>query len=152
MLFPSLEEVRKLAEQYTAIPVFFTFPADHRTPISIYTALSEGEENAFLLESVNNGTQWDRYSFIGFHPAQEIRAQGAQMHITVNGVSETVTEEKPFTRLQAALDARTSPKIEDFPYFTGGLIGYFAYDAVRYTEKKLTNLLLFGLDWFGFSI
>ncbi len=140
MLFPSLEEVRELAKNYTAIPVFFTFPADHRTPISIYTALSEGEENAFLLESVNNGTQWDRYSFVGFHPAQEIRAQGAQMHITVNGVSETVTEEKPFARLQAALDARTSPKIEDFPYFTGGLIGYFAYDAVRYTEKKLTNI------------
>ena len=140
MLFPSLEEVKKLAERYTAIPVFFTFPADHRTPISIYTALSEGEENAFLLESVNNGTQWDRYSFVGFHPVQEVRTQGAQMHILTNGVSETVAEENPFSRLQTLLDARTSPKFENLPYFTGGLIGYFAYDAVRYTEKKLTNI------------
>ncbi len=140
MLFPSLEEVRTLAETYTAIPVFFTFPADHRTPISIYTALSEGEENAFLLESVSNGAQWDRYSFIGFHPSQEIRTHGAQMHRTFKGVSETVTEEKPFETLQKILDARTSPKFEELPYFTGGLIGYFAYDAVRYTEKKLVNI------------
>ncbi|MBR1554698.1 MAG: anthranilate synthase component I [Oscillospiraceae bacterium] len=140
MLFPSLEEVKKLAESYTAIPVFFTFPADHRTPISIYTALSEGEENAFLLESVNNGTQWDRYSFIGFHPAQEIRTHGAQMQISVSGTAETVTEENPFSKLQTILDARTSPKFENLPYFTGGLIGYFGYDTVRYTEKRLTNI------------
>lgn len=140
MLFPSLEEVKQLASQYTTIPVFFTFPADHRTPISIYTALSAGEENAFLLESVNNGTQWDRYSFIGFHPVQEIRTQGTQMRITTNGVSETVTETDPFRKLQALLDARISPKFENMPYFTGGMIGYFAYDAVRYTEKKLVNI------------
>ncbi len=140
MLFPSLEEVRKLSEKYTAIPVFFIFPADHRTPVSIYTALAEGEENAFLLESVNNGSQWDRYSFIGFHPVQEIRAEGAQMQILRNGVRETVTEQKPFQKLQKILNERVSPKFEDLPYFTGGLIGYFAYDAVRYTEKKLINV------------
>ena len=140
MLFPSLEEVRKLASEYTDIPVFSAFPADHRTPISIYTALSEGEENAFLLESVNNGTQWDRYSFIGFHPVQEIRAEGSQLHITENGTSETITEQNPFGKLQSLLNRRTSPKFEDLPYFTGGMIGYFAYDAVRYTEKKLINI------------
>ncbi len=140
MLFPSLEEIRRLAGEYTSVPVFYTFPADHKTPISIYTALSEGEENAFLLESVSNGAQWDRYSFIGFHPGQEIRCQGSQMHITTEGVHETVTEENPFARLQAMLDAKTSPKFEDLPYFTGGLIGYFGYDAVRYTEKKLVNI------------
>jgi len=140
MLFPSLEEVKKLSSAYTRIPVFFVFPADHRTPISIYTALAEGEENAFLLESVNNGTQWDRYSFIGFHPVQEVRAEGSQLHITANGHQETFIESNPFPKLQELLNQRTSPKFEDLPYFTGGLIGYFAYDAVRYTEKKLTNI------------
>ncbi len=140
MLFPSLEEVKTLAGQYTTIPVFFTFPADHRTPVSIYTALAEKEENAFLLESVSNGTQWDRYSFIGFHPVQEIRSQGTQMHILTEQHHETITEENPFRKLQAMLEQRTSPKFDDLPYFTGGLIGYFAYDAVRYTEKKLTGV------------
>ena len=132
--------MKQLSKQYTAIPVFYTFPADHKTPISIYTALAEGEENSFLLESVNNGTQWDRYSFIGFHPSQEIRTYGGLMQIMENGVHETVTEEQPFRKIQELLDKRTSPKFEELPYFTGGMIGYFGYDAVRYTEKKLVNI------------
>lgn len=156
MLYPSLEEVQKLSAQYRTVPVFFTFPADHRTPISIFTALSRDEENAFLLESINDGSQWDRYSFIGFHPAREIRAYGAQLQITENGESRTVTEKDPFPYLQGLLDASSSPKFEELPYFTGGLIGYFAYDAVRYTERRLTavpeddigmpDLHLFGYD------
>ena len=156
MLYPSIDEVRELLNAYTTVPVFFTLPADHRTPISIFTALSQGEDNAFLLESVNNGTQWDRYSFIGFHPVKEIRGHGTSLQITENGASRTVVEPEPFRYLQGLLDAQTSPKIEEYPYFTGGFIGYFAYDAVRYTEKKLTrvpdddigmpDLHLFGYD------
>ena len=156
MLYPSIDEVRELLKSYTTVPVFFTLPADHRTPISIFTALSQGEDNAFLLESVNNGTQWDRYSFIGFHPVKEIRGHGTSLQITENGASRTVVEPEPFRYLQGLLDAQTSPKIEEYPYFTGGFIGYFAYDAVRYTEKKLTrvpdddigmpDLHLFGYD------
>ena len=156
MLYPSIDEVRELLKAYTTVPVFFTLPADHRTPISIFTALSQGEDNAFLLESVNNGTQWDRYSFIGFHPVKEIRGHGTSLQITENGASRTVVEPEPFRYLQGLLDAQTSPKIEEYPYFTGGFIGYFAYDAVRYTEKKLTrvpdddigmpDLHLFGYD------
>ena len=140
MLYPSLDTVRTLSAQYTAVPVFFTIPADHRTPISIFSALSQGEETAFLLESVNNGTQWDRYSFIGFHPAKEFKAAGASMQVTDAKGSETFTEDQPFGFLQNRLNERTSPKFEDLPYFTGGLIGYFAYDAVRYTERRLKNI------------
>ncbi|MDE7121116.1 MAG: anthranilate synthase component I [Oscillospiraceae bacterium] len=142
MLFPSLEKVKELAGKYTRIPVFFTFPADHRTPISIYEALSGQEETAFLLESINNGTQWDRYSFIGFHPVREIRAQGSSLQVIENHINncENLTISEPFSKLQSILDAQTSPKFEDLPYFTGGMIGYFAYDSVRYTEKKLVKI------------
>ena len=112
MLYPSLEEVQNLAETYNTIPVFFTIPADHRTPVSIFSALSAKEENAFLLESVNNGTQWDRYSFIGFHPEREFKANGAQLQIMENGNSQTVAEEKPFQYLQNLLDKVHSPKVE----------------------------------------
>lgn len=140
MLFPSLEKVRELSAQYSTIPVFFTFPADHRTPISIFSALSHNEENAFLLESVNNGTQWDRYSFIGFHPAREFCAAGVQLRTQEGESCHIMTCDSPFQKLQEILDAQTSPKFEEFPYFTGGLIGFFAYDSVRYTEKKLTNV------------
>lgn len=140
MLFPSLDEVQKLSAQYSMIPVFFTLPADHKTPISIFTALSRDEENAFLLESVNNGTQWDRYSFIGFHPAREFCASGSQLRTSEGNSSHVVACDTPFQKLQELLDAQTSPKFEEFPYFTGGLIGFFAYDSVRYTEKRLTNV------------
>ena len=140
MLYPTLEEVKRLAGDYDTIPVFYRFPADHRTPIGIYLALAQGEDTAFLLESVNNGTQWDRYSFIGFHPSQEIRAEGARLTVTRDGVSETFTETDPFRYLQKLLDASRSPKFADLPYFTGGLIGYFGYDAVRYTEPRLCNI------------
>ena len=115
MLYPSLETVRELAAQYNTIPVFFTFPADHRTPISIFTALSQDEETAFLLESVNNGSQWDRYSFIGFHPEREFKAFGASMQVTRANDSQTMTVDDPFAFLQKQLDAQTSPKTADFP-------------------------------------
>lgn len=140
MLFPTLEEVQQLAAQYSTIPVFYRFPADHLTPISLFAALSEGEENAFLLESVNDGTQWDRYSFIGFHPEQEIYASGKRFSVRENGSITECDCDILFDTLRELLAKRTSPKIEDMPYFTGGLIGYFAYDAVRYTEKKLTDI------------
>lgn len=140
MLYPTLETVRELSAQYNTIPVFFTFPADHRTPISIFTALSHGEETAFLLESVNNGTQWDRYSFIGFHPQREVKAFGSSLQVTDSTGSRTVIQDDPFGYLQGLLDQRNSPKFDELPYFTGGMIGYFAYDAVRYTEKRLKNI------------
>ncbi len=140
MLYPTLDTVRELSAQYNTIPVFFTFPADHRTPISIFTALSHGEETAFLLESVNNGTQWDRYSFIGFHPQREVKAFGSSLQVTDSTGSRTVMQDDPFGYLQGLLDQRSSPKFDELPYFTGGMIGYFAYDAVRYTEKRLKNI------------
>lgn len=140
MLYPTLDTVRELSAQYNTIPVFFTFPADHRTPISIFNALSHGEETAFLLESVNNGTQWDRYSFIGFHPQREVKAFGSSLQVTDSTGSRTVTQDDPFGYLQGLLDQCNSPKFDELPYFTGGMIGYFAYDAVRYTEKRLKNI------------
>lgn len=81
MLKPSLEEVKALAKQYNTIPVFYEFSADNQTPLNIYTAFSGMSRNSFIFESVSNGVQWDRYSFIGFAPKQEIRISGKQAEI-----------------------------------------------------------------------
>jgi anthranilate synthase component 1 len=140
MLFPSLAQVQALSAQYNTIPVFFEFPADHQTPISIYSALASGEENAFLLESVNNGNQWDRYSFIGYHPALEVKVQGEKIQLGSEGNYNTRTAQEPYTTIQELLDTYKSPKMEGCPYFTGGLIGYFAYDTVRFSERRLVNV------------
>ncbi len=140
MLFPSFDEVTELAKQYQTIPVFFTFAADHRTPISIYAALSQNAENAFILESVNDGTQWDRYSFMGFSPCMEIQIKDGKTLVGVGGDFVHVSDSEPLVYLKTLMQKHTSPKFPKMPYFTGGLIGYFAYDTVRYTEKKLINI------------
>jgi anthranilate synthase component 1 len=92
--------------------------SDTQTPIHIYNALSEDEENSFIFESVNNSEQWGRYSFIGANPKKEI----------VNASQEGI---------QAILDSHKAPTYHNKPNLTGGLIGYFAYDYARTIEKKL---------------
>lgn len=140
MLKPSLEEVKVLAKQYNTIPVFYEFSADNQTPLNIYTAFAAQSQNSFILESVSNGVQWDRYSFIGFSPKQEIRITGKTAEIRTGTQVETKEVEQPIAFLKAHMATYRAPVIPDTPNFTGGLIGYFGYDTVRYMEKKLTNV------------
>ncbi|MCD8219415.1 MAG: anthranilate synthase component I [Ruminococcus sp.] len=140
MLKPSLEEVKALAVHYNRIPVMYTFSADHQTPILIYAALAKGGENSFILESVSNGSQWDRYSFIGVSPKQEIRIHGNTAEIRTGSHSEQQSVEEPIAFLKAQMAQYRAPVLPSAPNFTGGLIGYFGYDTVRYMEKKLTNV------------
>lgn len=140
MLTPSLEEVRQLAKQYNIIPVFYTFSADNQTPINLYRAMSEGTENAFIFESVNNGLQWGRYSFIGAAPKKEIRIYGRTATVQ-EGIDQHVFQvDHPIRFLQEQMEQYKAPVLPDAPNFTGGLIGYFGYDTVRYMEKKLVNI------------
>lgn len=140
MLKPSLEEVKSLAKRYSIIPVMYTFAADNQTPINIYSALAEHSENSFILESVSNGAQWDRYSFIGFSPKQEIQIRGNTAKIRTGNRTETLEVEQPIAFLKARMAEYQAPVLPFAPNFTGGLIGYFGYDTVRYLEKKLTNV------------
>ena len=89
MLKPSLEEVKQLAKQYNTIPVFYEFSADNQTPLNIYTAFAKNSKNSFILESVSNGVQWDRYSFIGFSPEKEIRMMGNMAEIRSGDAVQT---------------------------------------------------------------
>ncbi|GHU52911.1 anthranilate synthase component 1 [Clostridia bacterium] len=118
MLYPSLEEVKVKSREYKLIPVFFEMMSDTQTPIHIYNALSEDEENSFIFESVNNSEQWGRYSFIGAKPRKEIK---------------NATQDE----IQKILDEHKSPVYHNRPHLTGGLIGYFSYDSSRIAEKKL---------------
>lgn len=140
MLRPSLEEVKALAKQYNTIPVFYEFSADNQTPLNIYRAFSQESRNSFILESVSNGVQWDRYSFVGFSPKEEIRITGNTAEIRSGEKSETFEVAHPIAFLKERMAAYHSPVLEGAPNFTGGLIGYFGYDTVRYMEKKLTNV------------
>ena len=85
MLYPTLNEVTELLNEYKRTPVFCEVLSDTCTPIHIYNALESKEENCFMLESVDNSQHWGRYSFIGIHPKAEIKVKHGT--ITHGGVS-----------------------------------------------------------------
>lgn len=140
MLTPSLEQIQILAEQYNTIPVFYTFSADSQTPLNMYRAMSEQADYAFILESVSDGKKWDRYSFIGANPHGEIRISGNTAEVRIGKQTESIHVDHPVAFLKEKMAAYHSPVLEGAPNFTGGFIGYFGYDTVRYVEKKLSNI------------
>ena len=132
MYTPELKEVIRLAQQHNLIPIVRNLLADTETPIRVFQHFYE-EVNAFLLESVEGGVKWARYSFIGTNPFLQIRAKDGQTE--VSGPLETaISTEKPIEVLKAYLRAYSSPSLPDLPRFTGGAVGFFGYDLLRYYE------------------
>jgi len=139
MIYPNLEEARVMAVDYDILPLAYEMLTDTQTPINLFLSMKDSSENCFLLESVDNGEQWGRYSFIGLKPRAEIRIKNSIVtFIDVNGAQKFTTKD-PFEYISQLLSKYKSPKIKNMPKLTGGLVGYFAYDAVRYIEKKLCN-------------
>ncbi len=127
------QEVLKLAGEYNLIPVVKRILADMETPIRLFSRFAN-EEYAFLLESVEGGSQWARYSFIGTAPFLSISGKNGVMTLTHKG-QKTQMKGKPIEELKALLRQYRSPKIKDLPPFTGGAIGFFGYDLLQYYEK-----------------
>lgn len=140
MTYPSVEEIKKYAENYKTIPVYYSFPADQQTPISIYSALSKNKKTSFMFESVNNGSQWDRYSYVGFNPDMQVKISGYEADIIDENGLRSFKTENPIEFLKELMKNYSSPKIQNSPSFNGGFIGYFGYDIIRYMEKKLVNV------------
>lgn len=140
MLTPEIQEVKRYLQNYSMVPVFYEFLSDSYTPVHIYKALSKDEEVSFILESVNNAEQWGRYSFIGIHPEKEIKIHNHKAEYISQGKTETIKTDNPVDFITKILDEYKSPKFLGKPNLTGGLIGYFGYDTVRYMEKKLANI------------
>ncbi|MBW7473436.1 anthranilate synthase component I [Paenibacillus oenotherae] len=128
-----LQQVIKLAETYNLIPIVRHVMADTETPIRLFQHFYR-ERRAFLLESVEGGVKWARYSFIGTDPFMLIQGKNGEMHIEQQG-KVTKLSEKPLELLKAHLRSFRSPSIPDLPPFTGGAIGFFGYDLLQYYEK-----------------
>ena len=142
-------EFKSLAAQgYNRIPLMFEAFADLETPLSLYLKLAharDGGKFSFLLESVVGGERFGRYSFIGL-PAARCCAPRA---LVAEALTEVVTdgqvvETSSVNPLDFISDYQKRFKVAlrpGLPRFCGGLAGYFGYDAVRYIEKKLENIL-----------
>ena len=136
---PSYEEVQQLAAtgQYDVIPVSCEILSDFITPIEALRILKNLSKHTFLLESAQSNETWGRYTFLGFDPISAITAVGG----TVNGVLEAgkvkYVTGNPADYLREVLSHYRSPRFSYLPPFTGGLMGYFSYDYLGYSEPSV---------------
>lgn len=122
---------------YNRIPLAKEVLADLDTPLSTYVKLAKGPYS-YLFESVQGGEKWGRYSIIGLPCHTVIRVTGRQIVVQKDSVTiEEATVEDPLAWIEAYQARYTVPDIEGLPRFSGGLVGYFAYDTVRYIEPRL---------------
>jgi anthranilate synthase component 1 len=137
MIYPDLNQARIISEGYDLVPIAMELMADMMTPIQLFQALKTGASYCFLLESVENGEKWGRYSFIGTHPKDELILKRGRMKINDKAVMSEGETLDPFKIIEDFLSTRRCPKLLNLPPLTGGLVGYFGYDAARYVENTL---------------
>ncbi len=136
MYHPTLDEFKGLAGRGNLAPVYQELPADLETPVSVYMKLRNGGP-AFLLESVERGEQLGRYSFIGVQPPLTLLTKGDRVRLTSGGgaLLEERDGSDPFSELQQVLERRHPVELPGLPRFTGGAVGYWGYDTVRFIER-----------------
>ncbi len=136
----TLEQFNELAsQQYNRIPVTRDIAADLDTPLSSYLKLARGQYS-YLFESVHGGEKWGRYSIIGLPCRTVLKVFGHALQIETDG--EVVSSEEVADPLAYIDQFKTDyqvPALQDLPQFSGGLVGYFGYDTVRYVEERLAG-------------
>ncbi|MCR4310524.1 MAG: anthranilate synthase component I [Deltaproteobacteria bacterium] len=137
MIVPDKEQFLRQAEEGTLIPVFREFYADLETPVSAYLKISARfPTDHFLLESVEGGEKWARYSFIGFDPHLRFRADAKGITVRQGGETRNVpVAGDPLDALAAILKEIRYRPAPGLPRLSGGAVGYIGYDYVRYLEK-----------------
>jgi anthranilate synthase component 1 len=134
MYQPSYEDFCKKAKKGNLVPVYKEILADLETPVSAFLKIDDGKYS-YLLESVEGGEKWGRYSFLGTSPFLVIRAKDKRIEIIKNGKkSISDTDENPLLLLKRLLREYKPVSIDGLPPFFGGAVGYLAYDMIRHFE------------------
>lgn len=134
-VLPSLEEVRRIAQtgEYQVLPVSCEILSDICTPIEALKKLKNISTHCYMLESVAEKEKWGRYTFLGFDPKLEITCTNGEMRA---GNLRFQTDD-PSSFLRQILAGYKSPRFANLPSFTGGLVGYFSYDYLGYSEPAV---------------
>ncbi len=147
-MYPSLEQVKQIASQgdYRRIPVCMEMLSDSCTPVEVMRILRKASRHCYLLESASQSEVWGRYSFLGYDPGMEITCLDDILTIREtmpDGIEQKTLKkiDHPGDVLREILDRYKTPQMEDMPSFTGGLVGYFSYDYIKYSEPKLKPLM-----------
>jgi len=129
---PDRAEFGRLAQQYGIVPVRRELLADQVTPVAVFGRLC-GDGPGFLLESVDHGGRWDRWSFVGRAPLARLVVRGGKVDVDGELPPGVPLDLGVLAAVEAILGAYGSPRIEDIP-FHSGLVGYLGYDVVREVE------------------
>ena len=134
-IYPTLEEVRKISAEgkYDVVPLSCEILSDFTTPIETMKILKSVSTHCYMLESAQANDRWGRYTFMGYDPKTEITC--------IDGVMKAgdlqIKTDDPSEYLRQILSSYKSPKIQNLPPFTGGLVGYFSYDYLGYSEPTV---------------
>jgi len=146
MVRPEYSEIVRLAKEFDVVPVCREIYADITTPIAILRTISRSSRRYFLLESIEGGEKWGRYSFLGFDPIARITCKNGEITIeespgphsgTSHSRRKTMYSEKPLEVLRSYLSQYRAPVLADIPPFAGGFVGYFSYEMIGYAEPVL---------------
>ncbi|WP_069999766.1 anthranilate synthase component I [Cellulosilyticum sp. I15G10I2] len=133
MFYPSLEKAAELSKNYSKVPVSLEIYMDFHTPIAVLSHIREKYDEYFLLESIEGGEKWARYTFLGFNPKELFYVkEGRAFHKKAEGTKELAGN--PIDLLKDILKDYTAPKDKNLPPLTGGAVGYFGYETVKYVE------------------
>ncbi|MGB4388561.1 MAG: anthranilate synthase component I family protein [Caldicoprobacterales bacterium] len=145
MFYPSLKEVQKLARSgdFKTAPISMDLLSDLKTPIEVLRILKNVSSHCYMLESVLDNEKWGRYTFLGYDPKMEITCLDGEMKIG----DKTLRTSQPEKYIRQVLKDYKSASIPGLPSFTGGLVGYFSYDYLKYGQS---DLRLDALDREGF--
>lgn len=131
---PAIADAQKLAAGHKLVPVYRRLLSDSLTPVSAFHLLDHGGY-ASLFESVIGGEKVGRYTFVAMDPFLSLTARGNQVTVKSEQGEETLTIADPLVELRRRLAEFPAAHLPELPPFTGGAIGYCAYDVVRYVEN-----------------
>lgn len=137
MIKPTLAEAKLLCEGNTVIPIAMEMLSDVRTPLQVLRTMQSKCDRFYMLESVESGDSWGRYTFMGYLPSLSVYGIDGEVTISENGNTRRLRK-PPGEVINEILAGYRSPHIDYLPPFTGGLTGYFSYEYIKYAEKTLT--------------
>jgi anthranilate synthase component 1 len=131
---PTRDEFHRLAADHTVVPVWRELLADLTTPVAMFSRCV-GDRPGFLLESVEHGERWSRWSFIGRNPLVTLTSRGGALHVEGDLHPDVPTDQGMLAAVEAILARYRSPQLDELPPLHGGLVGYLGYDVVREVER-----------------
>ena len=140
MIIPTCEEILNLSPKYDIIPICREVYADIVTPITLLRRIAGRSSRFYLLESIEGGEKWARYSFLGYDPVMRVTCKNSLVTIESSMEeipSQTIPTSQPLQVIREILNRYQSPRLDGEPPFTGGFVGYFAYAMIGYAEPTL---------------